>query len=65
VILAAPSIPYTLTGKRMEVPVRKLLMGWPAERAFNRGSMQNGTAMDWYLDFADKRREVVTPRAVR
>jgi acetoacetyl-CoA synthetase len=65
VILAAPSIPYTLTGKRMEVPVRKLLMGWPAERAFNRGSMQNGAAMDWYLDFADKRREVVTPMAVR
>ncbi len=62
VIIAAPSIPYTLTGKRMEVPVRKLLMGWPPERAFNRGSMQDGAVMDWYLDFAAKRREVVTPK---
>ncbi|HVY86933.1 MAG TPA: acetoacetate--CoA ligase [Caulobacterales bacterium] len=59
VIIEAPSIPYTLTGKRMEVPVRKLLMGWAPERAFNRGAMQDGAAMDWYLRFAAERRERV------
>ncbi len=31
-ILAVPMIPYTLTGKKMEVPVRKLLCGEPPER---------------------------------
>ena len=29
---AVEAIPYTLTGKKMEVPVRKILMGWPARR---------------------------------
>lgn len=55
-IIAAPAIPYTLSGKKMEVPVRKLLMGWPGERAFSRDAMKEPGAMDWYVSFAAARR---------
>ncbi|MGE0742642.1 MAG: acetoacetate--CoA ligase [Hyphomonadaceae bacterium] len=52
VIIAAPAIPYTLSGKKMEVPVRKLLMGWSPERCFSRDAMKDGAAMDWFVSFA-------------
>lgn len=55
-ILAAPAIPYTLTGKKMEVPVRKLLMGWPVEKAYSPDAMQDPRAMQWFVDFAQRRR---------
>lgn len=44
-------IPYTLTGKKMEVPLRKILMGWPLEKAASRDAMRNPQSMDWYLHF--------------
>ena len=48
----APAIPYTLTGKKMEVPVRKLVMGTPPEKAASRDAMATPAALDWYVDFA-------------
>jgi acetoacetyl-CoA synthetase len=54
-VLAVPAIPYTLSGKKMEVPVRKLLMGWPADKAFSADAMRNPRSMDWFVDFAGKR----------
>lgn len=55
IIVAAPHIPYTLSGKRMEIPVRKLLMGWPVEKSFSSDAMKDPTAMDWYIDYARSR----------
>jgi acetoacetyl-CoA synthetase len=55
-IFAVRAIPYTLTGKKMEVPVRKLLMGWPAERAFSADAMRDPSAMQWFVAFAERRR---------
>jgi len=54
-IIAVPAIPYTLTGKRMEVPVRKLLLGWPQEKAFSRDTMRDPGAMDWFVAFSAAR----------
>ena len=51
-IHAAPAIPYTLTGKKMEVPVRKLLSGLPPERAASRDAMAQPRLLDWYAAFA-------------
>jgi acetoacetyl-CoA synthetase len=48
------AIPYTLTGKKMEVPVRKILMGWPVERAVSRDAMAVPEAVDWYARFAQE-----------
>jgi acetoacetyl-CoA synthetase len=44
-IFVVPSIPKTLNGKKMEVPVKKLLMGTAAEQAFNIGAMENPDAV--------------------
>ena len=44
-----PEVPYTLTGKKPEVPVRKLLPGWPLEQAASRDSMRNPAAMHYFL----------------
>jgi acetoacetyl-CoA synthetase len=48
------SIPYTLTGKKMEVPVRKILMGWPVEKTASRDSMMNPEALDFFIRFAQE-----------
>lgn len=56
-------IPYTLTGKKMEVPVRKILMGWPLEKAASRDAMMNPASIDWYIDFANTSKDYVKPIA--
>lgn len=53
-VYAIEQIPYTLTGKKMEVPVRKLLMGWPLEKAASRDAMQNPTSIDYFVTFAQE-----------
>lgn len=53
-IVVAPAIPTTLTGKKMEVPVRKLLLGVPAEKVASRDAMKNPASMDWFAAFTAK-----------
>jgi len=53
-IYAVEAIPYTLTGKKMEVPVRKILMGWPLEKAASRDAMTNPEAIDWFVRFSQE-----------
>jgi acetoacetyl-CoA synthetase len=45
-------IPRTLSGKVLEVPVKRVLMGQPAEKAASRDSLANPEAFDWFVDFA-------------
>jgi len=54
-IIEAPEIPVTLTGKKMEVPVRKLMLGLPLTKAASRDSARNPAALDWFADLARKR----------
>jgi acetoacetyl-CoA synthetase len=51
-----PDIPRTLTGKKLELPVKKLLLGEPAEKVVNRDAMANPQSLDWFLDFAQRHR---------
>jgi acetoacetyl-CoA synthetase len=51
-IIQVPQIPTTLTGKKLEVPVRKILLGVPAEQAANRNAMANPAALDSFVDYA-------------
>lgn len=48
---AVDEIPYTLTGKKLEVPVRKLMLGWPVEKAVSRDSMKNPSALDYFIEY--------------
>lgn len=54
-VIAVPEVPKTLNNKKLEVPIRKLLLGTPADRAVNRDSMANPRALDVFLDLARTR----------
>lgn len=45
-------IPYTLTGKKLEVPVRKILMGSVPEKVVSRDAMANPSALDSFARLA-------------
>jgi acetoacetyl-CoA synthetase len=51
-VIQAPEIPVTLTRKKMEVPVRKILLGAPVELAANRNAMANPDSLDFFLNYA-------------
>jgi len=55
-VFAIPEVPRTLSGKKMEVPVRKILLGQPIERCANRDAMANPASLDWFVAFARERR---------
>jgi acetoacetyl-CoA synthetase len=45
-------VPRTLSGKALEVPVKRILMGQPAEKAASRESLANPAALDYFVDLA-------------
>ncbi|HEY5694950.1 MAG TPA: acetoacetate--CoA ligase [Gaiellaceae bacterium] len=51
-VLAAPEIPRTLSGKILEVPVKRLLMGAAADEVASRDSLANPEALDWFARLA-------------
>ena len=54
-ILEAPAVPHTLSGKRLEVPIKKLMSGRPLEKAANIASVDDPDALRWYARFAASR----------
>ena len=56
-IIQVPEIPATLTGKKMEVPVRKILLGTPPDEAANRNAMADPQALEPFVRYARARRE--------
>jgi acetoacetyl-CoA synthetase len=54
-MVEAPEIPVTLTGKKMEVPVRKLMLGVPVDKVASRDATRNPSALDWFADLAKAR----------
>ncbi|MGW1144312.1 acetoacetate--CoA ligase [Streptomyces sp. NPDC002454] len=54
-IIDVPAVPHTLTGKRLEVPVKRLLQGTPLDRAVNPGSVDRTDLLDFYVDLARQR----------
>ena len=51
-VFAIAEVPRTLSGKVLEVPVKRILMGTPAEQAASRDSLANPTALDWFVELA-------------
>jgi acetoacetyl-CoA synthetase len=50
-IVQAPEVPRTLSGKKQEVPLKKLFLGQPPEKVINRAVMANPSCIDWYLAY--------------
>jgi acetoacetyl-CoA synthetase len=55
-IIVVPEVPKTLTGKLLEVPVKRLLMGRSAQEAASRDALANPEALDWFIGFAARQR---------
>jgi acetoacetyl-CoA synthetase len=53
-IMEVKDIPYTISGKKMEAPVKKILLGRPLEKSINLDSMRNPECVRIYLDLAKK-----------
>ncbi len=51
-ILQVPLIPKTVTGKKLELPIKKLLLGHPPERVLKRDALAQPASIDWFVDFA-------------
>lgn len=58
VIRQVPSIPYTLTGKKMEIPVHRILAGAAAASVASPDAMANPGALDWFEHFAARPEKV-------
>jgi acetoacetyl-CoA synthetase len=56
-VFAAPGIPHTRTGKKMEVPVKRMLAGTVTRTTFDKGSIDDPGLVDWYVDVGRRHRE--------
>src|SRR5207248_3566833 len=54
-VFQVAAIPRTLSGKKMELPVKKLLMGADPAKVLSRDSMATPDSVDWFIQFAAKR----------
>ena len=54
-VFAIPAVPRTLSGKKLEIPVKKILLGKDINKSVNRDSMANPESIDWFVDFAAAR----------
>ena len=53
-IRVVPSIPRTLSGKKLEVPIKRILTGTPPEIAASRGSLADPTSLDAFVTLATR-----------
>jgi acetoacetyl-CoA synthetase len=54
-IVQIPEVPRTLSGKKLEVPVKKLLLGGDPAKVVNRDSMANPASFDTFIAYASTR----------
>jgi acetoacetyl-CoA synthetase len=54
-VIEVPSIPKTLNGKKLEVPVKKILMGGDPAAVLNRDSLADPSSVEFYAQFARRR----------
>ncbi len=53
-IIEVPDIPYTISGKKLEAPVKKILLGIDIQKAANKGSMRNPESLDFFVKYREK-----------
>ncbi|MDL4812680.1 acetoacetate--CoA ligase [Actinomadura opuntiae] len=61
-VLAAPAIPHTFTGKKLEVPIKRIAQGVPPERACNIDSVDDPEALSWFAALTARRRTEAASR---
>jgi acetoacetyl-CoA synthetase len=61
-IFTAPAVPMTRTGKRLEIPVKKLLQGADPAEAVNPATVADLNVWQWYVDFTTRYRAATSAR---
>ena len=51
-IIQVSAIPYTISGKKMEAPIKKILMGMASGDSLNKGAMRNPESILFFEEFA-------------
>ncbi len=54
-IIAVDDIPYTISGKKMELPVKKILSGRALEKSINIGAVRNPASLEFFKLFREKK----------
>lgn len=54
-VIQVPSVPKTLNGKKLEVPIKKIMMGGDPSSALNRDSVADPGSVDFFAELARKR----------
>jgi acetoacetyl-CoA synthetase len=60
-IFQVAEIPRTLSGKKQELPIKKLMLGHPLEKVVNKEAMANPGCLDWYLQMAQRHVQASAP----
>jgi acetoacetyl-CoA synthetase len=53
-MIQVEDIPRTISGKKMETPVKKILMGMPVDAVASKDAMQNPKSLDFFISYAKK-----------
>ena len=54
-IFAIAEVPRTLSGKKMELPIKRLLLGHPLEKVAHADAMANPASLGWFVEFGQTR----------
>lgn len=54
-IIWVEDLPYTFSGKKMETPVKKILLGLPLDKSLNMDSMRNPQSISFFMEYARKK----------
>jgi acetoacetyl-CoA synthetase len=53
-VVAVTEVPRTLSGKVLELPVKRILQGTPPEKAASRDSLSNPESLDFFVEYAGR-----------
>ncbi len=53
-VFQVDEIPYTMTGKKLETPVKKILLGFDLKKSVNPDAMKNPDTIDYFIEFSKK-----------
>ncbi|UII20973.1 acetoacetate--CoA ligase [Fulvivirga ligni] len=56
-IIAVKDVPYTISGKKTEAPVKKVLMGMDIKSAMNKDALRNPESMDFFINLSQELKE--------
>ncbi len=57
-VIFVSSLPHTKTGKKLEVPIKRLLAGHGTAEVVSRGAIDDADALQWFAEFAKERAEL-------